>query len=249
MGQVALSFVIPAYNEEVFIEDTLDTLDTVVKDQRLSYEVVVVDDGSRDNTFTKALKYSRKNGHVRVIRYSQNEGKGFAVKTGFLNATGDVIVFVDGDMGIDFKTISEYVKALEYGDIVIATKWHPNSIVSMPLRRKILSRGFNLLVRVLIGAQLNDTQVGLKVMRRSAVDRIFKRLAVKRFAFDVELLAVARLYGLNVIEMPVSLNIDASFKAKEVWRMFIDLLGIAYRLRVINWYQRQIPGEDSNDVK
>ncbi len=248
MGQVALSFVIPAYNEEVFIEDTLGTLDLAVKDKSLSYEVVVVDDGSIDNTFTKALKYARRNGHVKVVRYARNTGKGFAIKTGFMKATGDVVVFVDSDMEIGLNTISKYVKALENGDIVIASKWHPNSRVSMSLGRRILSRTFNLLVRLLINANLKDTQVGLKVMKRSAVDRIFPRLAVKRFAFDVELLAVARLYGLKVVEMPVDLTLEASFKTKEAWRMFVDLLGIAYRLRVTHWYQRQIPIKNTNSL-
>jgi len=78
-------------------------------------------------------------------------------------------------------------------------------------------------------------------MRKSAFVDIFPRLAVKRYAFDVELLAVAHLYGLKVVEMPVNIKLDASFKPKEMWRMFLDLLGIAYRLRVIHWYQRPIP--------
>jgi len=78
-------------------------------------------------------------------------------------------------------------------------------------------------------------------MRKSAFVDIFPRLAVKRYAFDVELLAVANLFGLKVVEMPVNIKLDASFKPKEMWRMFVDLLGIAYRLKVIHWYQRQLP--------
>ncbi len=245
MGQIELSFVIPAYNEEVFIEDTLGTLDLVVKDKTGQYEVVVVDDGSEDNTFMKALKYSRRNGHVKVIRYSKNAGKGHAVKTGFMRSSGDIIIFMDGDMEIDMTTISKYVEALENADIVIATKWHPESKVYMSSTRKVLSRTFNVLVRILTGANLKDTQVGLKVMKRTAVDNIFPRLAVKRYAFDVELLAVAHAYGLKVVEMPVNIRLDASFKAKEAWRMFMDLLGIAYRLRIKHWYQRQIQVKNS----
>jgi glycosyltransferase involved in cell wall biosynthesis len=201
MGQVELSFVIPAYNEEVFIEDMLGTLDLVVKGKRLQYEIVVVDDGSQDKTFTRALKYAQRNGHVKVIRYAKNAGKGYAIKTGFMKATGDVIIFIDGDMEIDLKTISKYVTALEHADVVIATKWHPKSEVSLSLGRKIMSRTFNVLVRILVGFNLKDTQVGLKVMKRSAVDNIFPRLAVKRYAFDVELLAVANLYGLKIVEI------------------------------------------------
>jgi hypothetical protein len=96
------------------------------------------------------------------------------------------------------------------------------------------------LARLLIGFDLKDTQVGLKVMRKNAVSAIFPRLAVKRYAFDVELLAVSHLYGLKIVEMPVRLDLSAPFKAKEAWRMFVDLLGIVYRLRITRWYQKQI---------
>ena len=239
MGQVELSFVIPAYNEEFFIEDTLGTLDFVIREKTVQYEIVVVDDGSKDKTFTKALEYSKRNEHVKVIRYTRNSGKGFAIKTGVMESIGDIVIFLDGDMEIDLNTLSKYIEALANADLVIATKWHPNSDVSMPLSRRILSRSFNVLVRTLIGFDLKDTQVGLKVMKRSAVDKIFPRLSVKRYAFDVELLALANLYGLKIVELPVKLQLASSFKSKDAWRMFVDLLGIAYRLRVIRWYQRQ----------
>jgi glycosyltransferase involved in cell wall biosynthesis len=239
MGQIEVSFVIPAYNEEVFIEDTLGTLDSVFREKMNQYEIVVVDDGSQDKTYKKALEYANRNGHVKVIRYARNTGKGFAIKTGVMKSTGDIVIFVDGDMEIDFNTISKYVTALENADIVIATKWHSRSTVSMPFSRKLLSRTFNVLVRLLIGFDLKDTQVGLKVMKRTAVDKIFPKLAVKRYAFDVELLALAHLYDLKIVELPVKLKLDSSFKPKNAWHMFVDLLGIAYRLRIIRWYQRQ----------
>ncbi len=239
MGQVNLSFVIPAYNQEVYIEDTLGTVDLAVKGKMVEYEIVVVDDGSQDKTYLKALSYAGKNNHVRVIRCARNGGKGFAIKTGVMQSIGDVVIFIDGDMEIDLRTISNYVEALESADIVVASKWHPNSRVSMPLARKLLSRAFNVLVRILIDFHLKDTQVGLKVMKRSAVADIFPSLAVKRYAFDVELLALANLHGLKTAQMPVTLRLSSSFKTNEVWRMFLDVLGIAYRLRVIRWYQRQ----------
>ena len=113
--------------------------------------------------------------------------------------------------------------------------------MEVPVSRRILSEVFNGLVRFLTGVPLKDTQSGLKAMRKSAFIDVFPRLAVKRYAFDVELLAVANLYGLKVVEMPVNIKLDAKFKPKEMVHMFIDLLGIAYRLRVIHWYQRQIP--------
>src|SRR4030042_2291706 len=220
MSQVELSFVIPAYNEEDSIEDALGTIDEVVKNKRLPYEIVVVDDGSKDKTLAKAIMYARRNGHVRVISYTSNEGKGYAVKTGFMQTTGEVIVFADSDMDINLNIITRYVDALENGDIAIATKWHPESVVNMPLFRKILRHGFNVLSRILTGITLKDTQVGLKAMKKSAFAHIFPKLCVRRYAFDVELLAVASLYGLKIVEVPTQLRISESVRFKEGVKMF-----------------------------
>jgi glycosyltransferase involved in cell wall biosynthesis len=247
MAQIELSFVIPAYNEESSIQDALWTIDEAVKSKKLPYEIVVVDDGSKDNTSSRARTYANRNGHVRVLSYNPNIGKGYAVRKGFVQSTGEVVVFADSDMDISLVTVASYIEALKNGDIAVATKWHPNSKVYMPLGRKILSHGFNVLVRLLTGANLKDTQVGLKAMRKSALASIFPRLCVKRYAFDVELLAVAGLYGLKIVEMPTQLRIRKSFRFKEALKMFIDLLGIAYRLRVTHWYQRPI--STSNDLE
>ncbi len=240
MEEVELSFVIPAYNEENFIEDTLGTIDAIIMGKNLPYEIVVVDDGSGDSTLAKAKSYANKNGHVKVVSYSKNVGKGHAVKTGFLESTGNIVIFADGDMEIDLRTLSKYLDALNHSDIVIASKKHKDSQVKVPVSRRILSEVFNSMVRILTGVHLKDTQSGLKAMRKSAFIDIFPRLAVKRYAFDVELLAVANLYGLKVMEMPVNIKLEAKFKPSEMWRMFLDLLGIAYRLRIIQWYQRPI---------
>jgi glycosyltransferase involved in cell wall biosynthesis len=167
-------------------------------------------------------------------------GKGYAVKAGFMQASGEVVIFADSDRDIDLSTISSYLAALQHGDIVIASKWHPQSVIEMPIIRRILSHSFNMLVRLMTGAKLRDTQAGLKAIKKSAFKDIFPRLAVKRYAFDVELLTVANLYGLKVVEMPVNLQMQALFSFREMWRMFVDLLGITYRLRVIHWYQRPI---------
>lgn len=240
MTHVELSFVVPAYNEEDYIEDTLGSIDSVIMDKNLSYEIVVVNDGSADKTLAKAMRYAGKNGHVKVVSYSKNVGKGFAVKTGFMKAVGNVVFFADSDMEIDLRRISDYIEALKHGDIVIASKRHSRSQVEVPMSRRILSESFNALVRLLTGVPLKDTQSGLKAMKKSAFINIFPRLAVKRYAFDVELLTVANLYNLKVVEMPVNIKLDAKFKPREMWHMFVDLLGIAYRLRIIHWYQRPL---------
>src|SRR4030066_2079152 len=112
MSQVEWSFVVPAYNEEDSIEEALGALDVAVKGKRSPYEIVVVDDGSVDKTLLKAMTYASRNGHVRVVSYDKNVGKGYAVKAGFMQATGEVVVFVDSDMDIDLGTVASYVDAL-----------------------------------------------------------------------------------------------------------------------------------------
>jgi glycosyltransferase involved in cell wall biosynthesis len=241
VSQVELSLVVPAYNEGDSIEKVLDMLDRAVKDSRLRYEIVVVDDGSIDLTASRAVDYaSRNGGHVKVVTYRRNVGKGYAVRTGFLRSCGDAVVFVDSDLEIDVNQIGHYVEALRNSDIVVASKGHPKSIVDVPLTRRILGSGFNVLVRLLTGVALKDTQTGLKAIRRSALKEIVPRLAVKRYAFDVELLTVANLLGLSVAEMPVTVRMKGLFRFRDVWWMFVDLLGITYRLRVLRWYQRAL---------
>lgn len=132
MGQIEVSFVVPAYNEEESIEAALTTLDDLAKPGQLEYEIVVVDDGSKDKTLSKAVRYASRSHHVKIVTYDKNVGKGFAVRAGFMKAAGDIVVFADSDMEIDLSLISSYVEALWRGDIVIASKWHPGSVVQMP---------------------------------------------------------------------------------------------------------------------
>jgi dolichyl-phosphate beta-glucosyltransferase len=238
--RVAVSVVLPAYNEGDCIEDALEKLEATVNGDGFRYEVVVVDDGSIDDTRGKALRYAIRNGHVRVVGYGRNEGKGLAIKTGYLMALGDVVVFADSDLDVDFEQVKRYVDALRDGDIAIGSKWLPDSVVEMPLIRKLLSRGFNVLARLLTGVAVSDTQTGIKAIRRDSFSDVFGRLCVKRYAFDVELLVLAKLYGLRVTEVPVKLKLDSQFDLREVWHMFMDLLGIAYRLKVTKWYKRGI---------
>ncbi|MFB3890025.1 MAG: glycosyltransferase [Candidatus Bathyarchaeia archaeon] len=240
MEQVELSIVVPAFNEGNSIESALNNLDDVFKHEKRSYEILVVDDGSRDNTLLKALLYAGKNGHLRVISYDENNGKGYAVKTGFMKSVGDVVIFADSDLEIDMGAVSKYIEALNHGDIVIASKWHSESHVEISMLRRFLSHCFNVLVKMLIGVNIRDTQVGLKAIRKSSFERIIPKLMVKRFAFDVELLAVASLYGLKIVEMPVRLRLNASPKVKEVLKMFVDLLGITYRVRILRIYGKPV---------
>jgi len=232
--------VLPAFNEGKYIEKSLKRLDSSFRNGYLNHEIIVVDDGSEDNTRLKAWKYARRNGHVKIVAYNHNLGKGFAIKTGFFGTTGDAIVFLDSDLDIDVKQVSNYIQALRFGDIVIGSKYHPESVVETSFLRRFLSRGFNILTRLLTGVKINDTQVGIKAIRRDVFSGIFKQLSVKRYAFDVELMVLAYVYGLNVVELPVKLKISNKLNIKDIWHMFLDLLGISYRLRIKKYYQKRL---------
>lgn len=235
-----LSLVLPAYNEGQTISLVIERTDSVAKKTGLRYELLVVDDGSEDNTRMEIMGSARKNGHVRVAGYTTNLGKGFAIKTGFFRSLGDLIIFLDSDADIDPDRVVDFVDALKDADIVIASKRHPESRVDACLSRRLLSCGFNILVRLLVGLDIKDTQAGLKAVRRTALRRVFPLLSVKRYAFDVELLAVSKLLGLKVVELPVNLRLNGKFKLIEAWRMFIDVLRIAYRLRIAKFYHRKL---------
>lgn len=235
-SRLDVSFVMPAFNEGRDIKEALERVYRVVRRLGVKYELIVVDDGSFDDTLTKVVDYANNGNCVRVLSYGKNMGKGFAVKTGFCHSKGDIIVFIDGDLDIDPNQIDRYLKALKSAEMVIASKWHPQSKVQIRSIRRFLSQSFNVLVRMLTGVKIRDTQAGLKAVRRNALETTFSRLAVKRYAYDVELLTIASLDGIKVVELPVNLRVPGLFKLKEAWRMFIDLLGIAYRLRIRKSY-------------
>ena len=236
-----LSIILPAYNEEDNIVKAISKVDEVASSLGFTYEIIVVNDGSNDGTEKRALEYAQNNNHIRVIGYPKNMGKGYAIKTGFMKAKGHAVIFLDSDLDIKPVRVKQYIQALDYGDIVIASKRHPNSRVEVPPLRRFLSRGFNLLVRLLTRLDVSDTQSGLKAMRKDSLEKVFSSLLVKRYAFDVELLAVANLCGLKIIEMPVNLKItNGLFDLKEIFKMFIDLLAITYRIRIKRYYQNHI---------
>jgi len=243
-----LSLVMPAYNEGETIEGVIHRVDRIVKQTGLMYELIVVDDGSKDCTRKKASDCANNNSHIKVVSYRRNMGKGHAIKTGFARAIGEEVVFIDSDMDIDPRQITRYIEALKYGDMVIASKWHPQSNVDIPLMRRFLSHAFNVLVKLLMGIRVSDTQTGLKAVRRKALDEVFSRLNIERYAFDVELLAVANLHGLKIVELPVNIRMRTLFDFTEVWKMFLDLLTIAYRLRLLKQYQN-LSGSKINRIE
>jgi dolichol-phosphate mannosyltransferase len=231
-----VSFVIPVFNEENNVEEAVEKLSRVASKLGRPYEIVVVNDGSYDNTLLRIRDCAESDCNVRVISYRKNMGKGYAVKTGFLHARGVNVVFIDGDLDIDPNQIEKYLNALKSADMVIASKWHPQSKIKIRSLRRFLSQSFNILVRLLTGVRMMDTQTGLKAVKNSALKRTFSKLTVKRYAYDVELLTIASRDGIKTVELPVNLRLPALFNLKDAWRMFLDLFGIAYRLKISRCY-------------
>lgn len=204
------------------------------------YEIIVVNDGSKDDTRNIVQRISSSNETIRMISYSINMGKGYAIRQGVLHSRGKYVIFLDGDGDISTEVLSKYVERMVAADIVIGSKYHPLSIVNVPASRKFFSMCFHLFVKVMLGIKVSDTQVGLKAGKGDIFRKIFQRVTVKRYAFDAEMLAVAGILGLRVVELPVKIELDKSFKKKEIVKMAFDVLGVAFRLRVIKWYQKNM---------
>jgi dolichol-phosphate mannosyltransferase len=203
-----------------------------------SFELVVVDDGSKDGTLEKAC--SVKDRRVRVVGYDVNRGKGEALLYGLRFATGETIILADGDLQAIPLDFDRYLDAMEICDIAIASKRVPGAIVTAGVKRKFLSIGFNAFVRALLSLPISDTQAGFKIFRGSALKKIIPLISVKRYAFDVELLTVANLLDMKILELPANVILEPGFKFTNIGRMFIDVLGIAFRLRIKGWYQSNL---------
>ncbi len=237
-----LSVIMPAYNEAEFIEsnvrETVETLSSFGYD----FEVIVVDDGSPDFTHLSALRarlhYPNR---VRVVRYDDNQGKGNALICGVSYATGRYIAFLDADMDLHPQQLPLFLELLETknADAVIGSKWHPNSNVGYPALRRLYSRAYYALIWLLFGLPVRDTQTGIKVFRSDVLRRVFPRVLVKRFAFDIEVLANAQRLGYRITEAPVTLEFRRKLgriKAGDVYRMFLDTLAIFYRMKILRYY-------------
>jgi glycosyltransferase involved in cell wall biosynthesis len=216
-----------------------------------TWEVVVVVDGDAETS--KAARQCQS-AQVRVVGYGRNRGKGFALRYGLAQTRGEVVTMIDADMEIAPEEIGRMVSLLQLyqADIVIGSKRHPMSEVRYPFFRRLQSRAFQTLLRLLFRFNVSDTQTGLKVMRREVATRVVDVALVKRFAFDVELLALARHFGFRrVIEAPVRIEyaFDSTTGLKAVARVLWDTAAIFYRLRLRHWYDRNaVAGRQALDV-
>jgi len=238
-----LSLIIPVYHQEKTIRKQLQKILGELATLSTPYEVIVVVDGMDDHSFEEAMKVRSPN--LSVTGYKTNHGKGYAVRFGMGKSRGDVIGFLDagGDLSeIGLTMMIEHFKWYN-ADIIIGSKRHPVSKVNYPFERKVLSWGYQQLVRLLFGLNVRDTQVGMKLFRREVLEDVLPRLVVKKFAFDIEILAVARHLGYSrIFEAPVELNFTgmSSITSRSLWgtitAMLWDTVAVFYRLRILRYY-------------
>jgi glycosyltransferase involved in cell wall biosynthesis len=241
---VVLTVVVPVYNQESSIASNVATIRrSIASGLDSSFELIVVSDGSIDGTAERVLEAADDN--VRLIHYDRNLGKGYAIKVGALEARGRYVAYIDADLDLDPAWLPHFVDRLEAGDLdfAIGSKRHADSQVDYPRSRRVYSWLYQQLVRVLFRLDVRDTQVGLKVFRREVAEQVLPLLLVKRYAFDLEMLAVARALGFDRIEeLPIRLDYRFSgsgVKFLAVGRALVDTGAIFYRLRVLRYYQRK----------
>ncbi len=235
-----LSIVIPAYNEAKRLPRTLERVHAYLQDavkrwqvEMDDVEVIVVDDGSTDGTSELARTFSDKFPNFQVLRHSPNRGKGYAVKRGMLTARGRFRLFSDADLSTPIDEIDKMLPLLLSGevDIVIASRGLPQSqlLVRQPWYREMLGRLFNLVVQALATPGIWDTQCGFKLFRGDVAERLFKLQTLDGFAFDVEVLYLARKFRYRIAEVPVRWLNDPNTKVqtlKHGMQMLRDLLVI-----------------------
>src|SRR3990167_8123721 len=241
-----LSVIVPVYKKQKTIKTELQDLSEVLSRTNYKYEIIAVVDGtSLDNSYEEAQKTNSSK--IKIYGYKNNYGKGQAVRYGMQKAKGDVITFIDSGGDINPQGIIMLLEHMKWynAQIVVGSKLHSASKVNYPLKRKILTYGYYLFVKLLFGLKIRDTQTGLKAYKREVLEKVLPRLVVKRFAFDIEILAVANYLGFNKIyDAPVEVDMDFGqssivglFTNNGIWSFVYDTLAVWYRMHVLKYYK------------
>jgi len=238
-----LSLVVPAYKQEKTIKKDLRNIDKTLKEglgRDTEYEIILVVDGMLDKTESEARKL--KSRYIKVFSYPKNHGKGHAVRYGMARAKGNLISFLDSGMDISPKGIMMLMSHMDWynADIIVGSKRHPVSRVNYPFKRRVFSIGYHLGVKILFGLPLTDTQSGIKIFKKEVVEKMLPRLLVKRYAMDIEMLAVAKHLGFGrIYEAPIEVKFDkatSAIKWHTIFKMIWDTLAVFYRLRILHYY-------------
>jgi len=224
-----ISIVIPAYNEEKRIGKTLERVYEYFKKKKTEFEIIVVDDGSNDRTVEIVEKFSSDKKEIRILKHEKNMGKGKAVKTGILDAKGNLILFTDADLSTPIEEFEKLKKAIENGyDIAIGSRGLKDSkiVIPQPFYRRIIGRIFPLLVKLIVIKDFKDTQCGFKLFKKEVAKKIFSQLKTEGFAFDVEVLARGKKENFKIAEVGVLWYNSPESKVsilKSPFKMFLEL--------------------------
>lgn len=238
-----LSLIVPVYKQEKTIRKNLRAILGELELLAHPYEVIVVVDGMVDKSFEEAKKV--KSLHVVVTGYKTNHGKGYAVRYGIAQSKGNIIGFIDsgGDIHADGLAMMLAHYHWYNADIIVGSKRHPVSKIRYPRERKLLSWGYQMIIRILFGLSIRDSQVGMKMFRREVLEDVLPRLLVKQFAFDIEILAVANYLGYSrIFEAPVELDFTGVSSITNTnfltvaYKTLSDTLAVFYRLRIRRYY-------------
>jgi glycosyltransferase involved in cell wall biosynthesis len=228
------SIVIPAYNESARLGASLEKVLSYVHAHGWDAEVIVVNDGSRDNTAEIVLNFMAKDSMLKLLENPGNRGKGYSVRNGMLHAQGRIILFSDADLSSPIEEAPKLLNALEAGaDIAIGSRWlqAETQTQRQPLHRQLFGRIFNLMLRVSLGLQFADTQCGFKAFKRAAAQAIFPLQKIERWGFDPEILFLARKLGFKVEEIPVVWGHSGGARINPVIdgaRMFQEMLRVRW---------------------
>ncbi|MGI5841373.1 MAG: glycosyltransferase family 2 protein [Patescibacteria group bacterium] len=241
-----LSVIVPVYKQEKTIKNDLLSIVSTLDNIRYNYEIIAIVDGtSVDKSFD--MIESLRHPNIKVYGYGKNRGKGYAIRYGMAKTIGDYVAFIDAGMEIDPNGISMLIEHLEWynADIIVASKRHPASFVNYPWQRRIISLGAQILARSLLSINVKDTQAGLKIFKRKVLVKVLPRLLVKNYAFDLEILSVAKYLGFRrIYEAPIKLNYDFDGLTHAaglytIFKSLQDTLAIFYRLKLIKYYDDQ----------
>jgi glycosyltransferase involved in cell wall biosynthesis len=206
VGQPAYSLIIPAYNETLRLGATLDAVIAYIEQQGWDAEIIVVDDGSTDNTRQVVNSYIQKNPWIKLLENPGNHGKGYSVRNGMLHATGEILLFSDADLSSPIEEAEKLFTAIRNGsDVAIGSRWLDTTLQTrkQPFYRRLLSRTFNLSLRIVLRLRFKDTQCGFKAFTRSAAQTIFPLQKIERWGFDPEIIYLAQRHGFTITEVPV----------------------------------------------
>lgn len=228
-----ISIVIAAYNEEHRIGGSLLKIRDYLDGKDLNYEIIVVDDGSMDNTKQTAMDHKQEVTHLKVISYPINRGKGYALRQGVFASTGDTVLLTDADLSTPIEELSFMLPLISGGeyDVVIGSRaLKPETIVKkQPWWRQGMGKIFNKIVRFLVLDDFRDTQCGFKVFSGKTAKSLFKNARIDRFAYDVEILAMAKKKGCKIMEVPVKWINSPASKVHPIFdslQMLYDLIKI-----------------------